>query len=119
LPSGRRQADVGLDARFHGPARHRPALRPARHPDRSSLDRELQRAPETEHPHLLAIRDPQTLRAELAAVRQHYNTVRAARGIGYVTPDDEHEGRGTRPCREAGTRPDHTQRRTVSGVRPM
>jgi len=24
----------------------------------------------------------------------HYNTVRLNAGIGYVTPDDEHEGRG-------------------------
>ena len=45
-------------------------------------------------PHLNAIRDPATLRAELAVVRQHYNTVRLHEGIGYVTPDDEHQGRG-------------------------
>jgi putative transposase len=57
-----------------------------------------------EQPHLLAIRDPATLRAELAVVRQHYNTVRLHAGIGYVTPDDEHEGRGEtiRKAREAG-----------------
>jgi transposase InsO family protein len=47
-----------------------------------------------EYPHLLAIRDPATLRAELAVARHHYNTVRLHAGIGYVTPDDEHEGRG-------------------------
>ena len=29
-----------------------------------------------EYPHLLAIRDPATLRAEIAVVRHHYNTVR-------------------------------------------
>jgi putative transposase len=27
-------------------------------------------------------------------VRAHYNTVRLHAGIGYVTPDDEHSGRG-------------------------
>jgi putative transposase len=47
-----------------------------------------------ENPHLTKIRDPATLRAELAVVRAHYNTVRLHEGIGYVTPDDEHEGRG-------------------------
>lgn len=48
----------------------------------------------TDYPHLLAIRDPNTLRHELAIVRKHYNTVRLHQGIGYVTPDDEHHGRG-------------------------
>jgi putative transposase len=47
-----------------------------------------------EYPHLLQIRDPAILRAELAVVRHHYNTVRLHAGIGYVTPDDEHTGRG-------------------------
>lgn len=57
-----------------------------------------------ENPHLLAIEDPATLRAELAVVREHYNGVRLHAGIGYVTPDDEHEGRGEaiRKAREAG-----------------
>jgi len=57
-----------------------------------------------EHPHLLAIRDPQTLRAELAAIRPHYNAVRLHAGIGYVTPNDEHDGRGEaiRKARQAG-----------------
>jgi len=44
--------------------------------------------------HLDAITDPAVLRAELAVVRVEYNTVRLHAGIGYVTPDDEHEGRG-------------------------
>lgn len=48
----------------------------------------------TEWPHLLAITDPATLRAELAEVRAEYNGVRLHQGVGYVTPDDEHEGRG-------------------------
>ncbi|MDQ3523233.1 MAG: integrase core domain-containing protein [Gemmatimonadota bacterium] len=47
-----------------------------------------------ENPHLLAIEDPATLRAELAQIRTEYNTLRLHQGIGYVTPDDEHEGRG-------------------------
>jgi putative transposase len=57
-----------------------------------------------EYPHLLAIRDPATLRAELGVVQAHYNTVRLHAGIGYVTPDDEHTGRGEviRKAREAG-----------------
>jgi transposase InsO family protein len=45
-------------------------------------------------PHLDAITDPAVLRAELELVRVEYNTVRLHAGIGYVTPDDEHEGRG-------------------------
>jgi putative transposase len=57
-----------------------------------------------DYPHLLAIRDPATLRAELAVVRAHYNGVRLHQGIGYVTPNDEHEGRGEdiRKARQAG-----------------
>jgi len=47
-----------------------------------------------EHPHLLAIEDPAVLRAELAVRREHYNAVRLHQGIGYVCPNDEHEGRG-------------------------
>jgi putative transposase len=57
-----------------------------------------------EYPHLLKIRDPALLRAELAAVRAHYNGVRLHEGIGYVCPNDEHEGRGEqiRKTRQAG-----------------
>jgi putative transposase len=57
-----------------------------------------------EWPHLTKIGDPATLRAELASVRQQYNSVRLHAGIGYVTPNDEHEGRGEqiRKAREAG-----------------
>ena len=32
--------------------------------------------------------------AELDRVRRDYNAVRLHEGIGYVTPNDEHEGRG-------------------------
>jgi len=58
-----------------------------------------------EWPHLLAIRDPAVLRAELAVVRAEYNSVRLHEGIGYVPPNDEHEGRGPaiRKARQAGT----------------
>jgi transposase InsO family protein len=57
-----------------------------------------------ENPHLEAIVDPAVLRAELAVIRTRYNTVRLHAGIGYVTPDDEHTGRGPaiRKAREAG-----------------
>lgn len=57
-----------------------------------------------EHPHLLAIEDPAVLRAELAIRREHYNGVRLHQGIGYVCPNDEHEGRGKaiRKARQAG-----------------
>jgi hypothetical protein len=53
---------------------------------------------------LTKIRDPATLRAELASVREQYNSVRLHAGIGYVTPNDEHEGRGgqIRKARQAG-----------------
>lgn len=47
-----------------------------------------------ENPYLLAITDPEILAAELERVRHTYNTVRLHEAIGYVTPDDEHEGRG-------------------------
>jgi transposase InsO family protein len=65
-----------------------------------------------EHPHLLTIRDPATLRAELAVIREHYNGVRLHAGIGYVTPNDEHEGRGPaiRKARQAGLEQAHLQR---------
>lgn len=57
-----------------------------------------------EYPHLLAISDPATLRAELASAREHYNTIRLHAGVGDVTPDDEHQGRGEaiRKARQAG-----------------
>jgi putative transposase len=57
-------------------------------------------------PHLDRISDPAVLRAELASVRDEYNTRRLHAGIGYVTPDDEHEGRGPeiRQARRDGLR---------------
>lgn len=47
-----------------------------------------------EWPHLEHIAHPAVLDAEMARVRREYNTVRLHAGIGYVTPDDEHHGRG-------------------------
>jgi putative transposase len=47
-----------------------------------------------EWPHLCRITEPSVLAAELERVRTHYNSVRLHEGIGYVTPNDEHEGRG-------------------------
>lgn len=66
----------------------------------------------TEWPHLEQIRDPAVLEAELEKVRVEYNTVRLHAGIGYVTPDDEHEGRGDqiRKARRDGLRRARAQR---------
>jgi transposase InsO family protein len=48
----------------------------------------------TEWPHLEKIHDPGELTLQLDQVRDEYNTTRLHAGIGYVTPDDEQEGRG-------------------------
>lgn len=53
-----------------------------------------------EWPHLEAIDEPAVLETELTRVRVEYNTIRLHEAIGYVTPDDEHHGRGE-PIREA------------------
>ena len=57
-------------------------------------------------PTLTSITDPAALDAELARIRTDYNTVRLHASIGYVTPDDEHHGRGPsiRRARAAGMR---------------
>jgi len=47
-----------------------------------------------EWPHLERIRDRGELEAELDRARTEYHTVRLQAGIGYVTPDEEHHGRG-------------------------
>ncbi|MFV0309066.1 MAG: transposase [Desertimonas sp.] len=73
-----------------------------------------------EWPHLHDITDPAVLESELARIRIDYNTVRLHEAIGYVTPDDEHHGRGehTREARRQGlararqTRLDHHRRNT-------
>jgi putative transposase len=63
-------------------------------------------------PHLESIRDPGMLAAELEKVRLEYNSVRLHAGIGYVTPDDEHEGRGDqiRKARHEGMRKARAER---------
>jgi transposase InsO family protein len=47
-----------------------------------------------EWPHLERLAEPADLARELDAAREHYNRVRLHAGIGYVTPEDEHCGRG-------------------------
>ncbi|MFQ5524605.1 MAG: integrase core domain-containing protein [Acidimicrobiia bacterium] len=56
-----------------------------------------------EWPHLTTITDPAVLDVELGRVRVEYNTVRLHEGIGYVTPDDEHSGRGSAIRRRRST----------------
>jgi len=65
-----------------------------------------------EFPHLEKIKDPGELERELDRLREHYNTVRLHEGIGYVTPDDEHHGRGEkiRAARRDGLTTAHQQR---------
>ena len=59
-----------------------------------------------EHPYLDTITDPAVMRRELDIRKEHYNTIRLHQGIGYVTPDDEHHGRGEaiREARRDGLR---------------
>ena len=66
-----------------------------------------------EHPHLGTLHDPQDLARELERVRHHYNHVRLHERIGYVTPHDEHTGRGDtiREARRDGLRHTDAQRR--------
>ena len=68
-----------------------------------------------ENPHLLAITEPAVLHAELERVRGHYNRVRLHEAIGYVTPNDEHEGRGDkiRQARRDGLQAADTARRAA------
>ena len=63
-------------------------------------------------PHLVEIRDPAALDTELHRIRREYNTVRLHASIGYVTPDDEHHGRGPaiRRARTAGMHRAHAER---------
>jgi hypothetical protein len=66
----------------------------------------------TENPHLDTITDPSVLCTELDARREHYNTVRLHEAIGYVTPADEHYGRGeaTRQAQKDGIAAARTHR---------
>jgi transposase InsO family protein len=63
-------------------------------------------------PQLTEIRAPAVLDAELTRVRTEYNTVRLHAGLNYVTPDDEHHGRGPaiRRARAAGLKRAHEER---------
>lgn len=65
-----------------------------------------------EWPHLCDITDPQLLADELDRVRNDYNSVRLHEAIGYVTPDDEHYGRGEhiREARRQGLQRAHQRR---------
>jgi putative transposase len=66
-----------------------------------------------EHPHLMTITEPGVLAAELDRVRTRYNGTRLHEAIGYVTPNDEHDGRGDaiRAARRDGMRNADQQRR--------
>jgi transposase InsO family protein len=72
-----------------------------------------------EHPHLEKIKDPGALETELERVRGFYNTVRLHQGLLYVTPDDEHHGRGDaiRAARRAGL--DRAQKARVATRRQL
>lgn len=63
-------------------------------------------------PHLVEIGEAAVLDAELDRIRDEYNTLRLHAAIGYVTPDDEHHGRGPqiRRARAAGMRRARAQR---------
>lgn len=63
-------------------------------------------------PDLETIHDAGALDAELERARIEYNTLRLHAGIGYVTPSDEHHGRGPaiRRARAAGLKRAHQQR---------
>jgi len=70
----------------------------------------------TEHPHLELIEDIDVLRAELEIQRTHYNTIRLHAGIGYVTPDQQHQGHGEpiRAARRHGLQQARQQRITYN-----
>lgn len=65
-----------------------------------------------EHPHLERITDTGELEAELDRIRPFYNTIRLHQGLGYVTPEDEHTGRGEqlRAARKTGLAAAHQAR---------
>ncbi len=71
--------------------------------------------PKAENPHLLAIEDPVLLRADLDSLRTKYNGGRLHSSIGYVTPNDEHEGRGQATPLPSIPAPSSTDQ----GTRPM
>ena len=63
-------------------------------------------------PHLSRSPTPAALDTELARIRDQYNKVRLHAAIGYVTPEDEHHGRGPRirRARIAGLKRAHAER---------
>lgn len=65
-----------------------------------------------ENPHLERITDAGELEAELGRIRTFYNEIRLHQGLGYVTPEDEHTGRGAaiRAARKAGLAAAHQTR---------
>lgn len=67
--------------------------------------------------HLTKICDPAVLGAELAVIQERYNGVRLHAGIGYVTPNHEHAGRGPaiRKARQAGLEQARLQRIAYAG----
>ena len=73
----------------------------------------------TEFPHLDKIADPGELEAELDRIRIFYNQVRLHQAAGYVTPEDEHLGRGPaiRAARRAG--PEHAHAARVAARRQL
>jgi transposase InsO family protein len=66
----------------------------------------------TEYPHLEKTKDPSELERELDRVQAFHNTVRLHQGLGYVTPEDEHTGRGEaiRAARRTGLQAAHEAR---------
>ena len=74
-----------------------------------------------EHSHLGTLDRPADLARELERVRSHYNEVRLHEGIGYVTPQDEHQGRGEqiRQARRDGLQRADAQRRDDHRNRPL
>lgn len=77
-----------------------------------------------EHPHLETITDPAVLQRTMAQVRRFYNQVRLHEAVGYVTPEDEHHGRGPaiRQARREGMAAARQQRldyhRTITNNTP-
>ncbi len=89
-------------------------------PDRSAWIETLWGHVKAEWPHLLALTDPAVLAAELERVRVRDNTIRLHEAIGYVTPDDEHQGRGEsiRQARRDGLTAADQARRAHHRARP-
>lgn len=117
--------DLHRHPRVPGPHGHLPASGPAPHStDRAEIESSFGHI-NGDWPHLERITDPAALHTELTRVRSAYNTVRLHAGIGYVSPADEHQGRGPaiRPPRRIGLKestpePNRLQRGTTSKTAP-